>query len=223
MRAVLVATMLMMLAGCAGGEAPPEWQSRAHGALELFKKHYLEGNAQPAENSFAEAKAAIAATGRPELAARADLVRCALGTAALDVDACRGFEAAHDDATLQDRTYGEFVMGRLSSTNASSLPAQYRALVKAGSEAARDKALQKIDDPVSRLIAAGAMFRAAALSPAGLRVAIDTASAQGYRRPLLAYLKVQARRAELAGDGAAQRAIEQRIDLVLQSWPATRQ
>lgn len=222
MRRITAASMLV-LAGCAGGEVSPEWQSRAHDALERFRQHYLEGNVRHAEQSFAEAKAAIAATGRPELAARAELVRCALGTAALDVDACKGFDAAHNDATAQDQVYGEFVKGRLNADDASSLPPQYRSFVKARDEPARDKALQQIADPVSRLIAAGAMFRAAALSPDALRVAIDTAAARGYRRPLLAYLKVQARRAELAGDGAAQRSIQQRIDLVLQSWPAAQQ
>ncbi len=222
MRRDLAATILL-LAGCAGGDVPPEWQSRGHGALERFKQHYLEGNVRHAEQSFAEAKAAIAATGRPELAARVDLVRCALGTAALDVDACKGFEAAQTDATPHDRVYGEFVTGQLRALDASSLPAQYQALARARDEPARDKALQRIDDPVSRLIAAGSLFRAAALSPDALRVAIETASAQGYRRPLLAYLKVQVRRAELAGDTAAQRAIQQRIDLVVQAWPVTQQ
>lgn len=221
MRRILAASMLV-LAGCAGGEATPEWQSRAHGALERFKQHYLEGEVRHAEQSFAEAKAAIAATGRPELAARAELVRCALGTAALDVDACRGFEAVHNDATAKDRVYSEFIMGRLHAGDVAALPAQYRSFVQARDVPARDKALQQITDPVSRLIAAGAMFRAAALSPDALRQAIDTASVHGYRRPLLAYLRVQARRAELAGDGAAQRAIQQRIDLVLQSWPGAR-
>jgi hypothetical protein len=82
--------------------------------------------------------------------------------------------------------------------------------------------MQQIEDPVSRLVAAGTLFRRAQLSPAGLAAAIDTASAQGYRRPLLAYLHVQARRAESAGDTVALQAIQKRIDLVYQSLPKTK-
>jgi hypothetical protein len=77
--------------------------------------------------------------------------------------------------------------------------------------------MQKITEPLSRLIAAGALFRSAQLSPDGLNTAIDTASAQGYRRPLLAYLNVQAKRAESSGDAAALQSIQKRIDLVLRS------
>ncbi len=175
-----------------------------------------------AERSFAETKAAVAASGRPELAARAELVRCALGTAALDVDACMGFESERSDATAEDQAYADFVSGHLREQDASRLPSQYRGVATARDEAARNKAMQKIEDPVSRLVAAGALFRLAQLSPDGLTTAIDTASAQGYRRPLLAYLNVQAKRAESAGDTAALQSIQKRIDLVYQSLPGTK-
>jgi hypothetical protein len=111
----------------------------------------------------------------------------------------------------------------LREQDASRLPAQYRGVATAHSEAARNKGMQQMEDPVSRLVAAGALFRLAQLSPEGLTAAIDTASAQGYRRPLLAYLNVQARRAESAGDAAALQSIQKRIDLVYQSLPKTKQ
>jgi hypothetical protein len=57
------------------------------------------------------------------------------------------------------------------------------------------------------------------LSPQGLSAAVDTASAQGYRRPLLAYLNVQARLAESSGDSEALQSIRKRIDLVARSLP----
>ena len=213
---------LLLLSACAGGPLPPEWQSQSHASLEKFKQQYLEGDSRAAERSFAEAQAAVAATGKPELAARAELVRCALGTAALDVDACTQFDSMRGDATVEDQVYGDFVGARGNRPDASRLPEQYRALATAGDEAARSRAMQQIEDPVSRLVAAGILFRHAQLSPAGLVTAIDTASAQGYRRPLLAYLNVQAKRAESAGDAAALQAIQKRIDLVYQSLPKTK-
>ena len=103
--------------------------------------------------------------------------------------------------------------------DASRLPPQYRAVATARDEASRNKAMQQIADPVSRLVAAGALFRLAQLSPEGAAAAIDTASAQGYRRPLLAYLAVQAKRAESAGDAVALQSIQKRIDLVYRSLP----
>jgi hypothetical protein len=220
-RIALLSTGLL-LAACAGGSIAPEWQTQSHASLERFRQQYLEGNSRPAERSFAEAKAAVASTGRPELAARAELVRCALGTAALDVDACLGFESIKSDATTEDQAYGDFVSGQLRERDARGLPSPYRSVATARDEAARNKAMQQIEDPVSRLVAAGVLFRLAQLSPEGLTTAIDTASAQGYRRPLLAYLNVQARRAETTGDTAALQSIQKRIDLVYQSLPKTK-
>ena len=213
---------VLLLSACAGGQMPPEWQSQSHAALERFRQHYLDGNSRPAQRSFAQAKAAVASTGRPELVARVELFRCALGMAALDVDACMGFESVKSDATAEDRVYGEFVSGHLREQDARRLPSQYRGVATARDDAARNRALQQIEDPVSRLVAAGALFRLAQLSPEGLSAAIDTASAQGYRRALLAYLNVQAKRAESSGDTDALESIRKRIDLVYQSMPEPR-
>ena len=49
---------------------------------------------------------------------------------------------------------------------------------------------------------------------ATIELASDTASAQGWRRPLLAWLKVQALRAQQGGDAAALQALQRRIALV---------
>jgi hypothetical protein len=215
-------SIVLLLAACAGGPTPPLWQSRSYASLEGFRQHYLEGNSRLAERSFAEAKAAVAATGRPELAARAELVRCALATAALDVDECARFDAMRDEATADDQAYRAFLSGQWQAQDVARLPSQYRAVTSAQDELARNRAMQQIEDPVSRLVAAGALFRLAQLSPEGLTAAVDTASAQGYRRPLLAYLNVQAKRAEAAGDTTALQSIQRRIDLVYQSLPRTK-
>ena len=216
---ILILPVVLSLGACAGGPTPPEWQLQSHASMAKFTMQYLAGSTQAAERSFAEGKAAMASTGRPELAARAELVRCALGTAALDVDACAAYESARADATAENRVYGDFVTGRGRGQDAPRLPGQYRGVAMAHDEVTRNKAMQKIEDPVSRLVAAGALFRLGQLSPDGLITAIDTASAQGYRRPLLAYLNVQAKRAESGGDTAALQSIRKRIDLVYQSLP----
>ena len=218
-RPVAVLASVLMLAGCAGGSPAPEWETRAHAALEKFKQRYLEGNVRLAQQDFVEAKAAVGATGKPALVARVELVRCALGTAALDEEACTGFAALRDDATEDDRAYGVFLSGHMRELAADRLPSPYRAVARARDETARNQAMQHISDPVSRLIAAGALFRGAQLSTDGLNAAIDTASVQGYRRPLLAYLGVQAKKADASGDAAASQAIRQRIELVLRSLP----
>lgn len=214
-----LACCVVLLGACAGGPLPPDWQMQSHASLEKFTQQYLEGNTRMAQRRFEQLKAAVAATGRPELAARAELARCALGIAALDGDACAVYDSMRGDATADDQAYGDFVAGTLRAQDAHRLPDRYRRVAVAADDATRNQAMQQIDDPVSRLVAAGVLFRLAQLSPEGLTSAIDTASAAGYRRPLLAYLEVQAKRADAAGDAVALQAIRKRIDLVYQSLP----
>jgi hypothetical protein len=74
--------------------------------------------------------------------------------------------------------------------------------------------VQAITDPLSKLVASGVLLRAGKASPPVLADAVDTASAQGWRRPLLAWLGVQSMRAEQAGDSAEAQRIKRRIDLI---------
>jgi hypothetical protein len=121
--------------------------------------------------------------------------------------------------TAEERAYAQFLAGHWQDLRAQDLLEPYRGIVTGGGEASLNREIGRIEDPVSRLVAAGALFRAGRLSPVGVATAIDTASAQGYRRPLLAYLNVQAKLAEQAGDPAALETIRRRIELVSQPLP----
>lgn len=79
----------------------PEWQSGAHVALEKFSQIYLEGDSHLAGRHFAEARMSISATGRLDLASRAELIRCGLATASLSNEPCVEFEALRGFASAQ--------------------------------------------------------------------------------------------------------------------------
>ena len=88
----------------------------------------------------------------------------------------------------------------------AALPEQHRPVVASAS-------LAGVADPLARLVAAGALFKAARIRPAEIDSALDTASQQGWRRPLLMWLGVAERRAQAAGDSAALERIRRRIAL----------
>ena len=210
LRALLAAAAsAALLAGCASGPAPPDWQTNAHNALGNFETAYLRGDARVAQLEFARARQELSSTGRADLVAHAELVRCALRVASLEFDNCPGFEPLAGDASPAERAYAAYLSGRWHGLDAALLPAQHRAIIARG-----DGVLGAIVDPLSRLVAAGALFRAGRLSPRGIAIALDTASANGWRRPLLAWLGVQEQRAEQAGDRAAAALIRRRIELV---------
>lgn len=210
MKALLIAALLL-LAACAGTPVPPDWQTNAQSSLENFSDAYFAGNARLAAQEFARARAEIAATGRPDLLARAELVRCAARVASLEFEACAGFEALAADAGGEERAYAAFLAGRWQGLDASLLPAQHRALLAGAADAG---ALEAIEEPMSRLVAAGVLFRMNRLTPAGMAAATQTASDNGWRRPLLAWLGVQAARADAAGDAAEAARIRRRIEIV---------
>jgi hypothetical protein len=201
-----------LLAACAGTPAPPDWQANAQASLRDFSAAYFSGNARLAAQEFARARAEIAATGRPDLLARAELLRCAVRAASLEFDDCPGYLALAADAGIEERAYAAFLAGRWQGLDAARLPVQHRALLAGASDA---DALSRIADPTSRLVAAGVLFRLGRLGPAGIATATRTASDYGWRRPLLAWLGVQAKRADAAGDSAEAARIRRRIELVL--------
>lgn len=185
-----------MLAACAGGPVPADWQLNAPLALKGFEKAWLAGNTRAAEAEFARARRELSATGRADLVARAELLRCAVRTAALEFDDCPGYRALEVDAGPEERAYAAYLAGR-------------------GAHA-------PTEDPLSRLVAAGVLLKSGKITPAGISAAIETASANGWRRPLLAWLSVEEKRALAAGEGEAAARIRRRIDLVLDAPPRGR-
>ncbi|MEX2239862.1 MAG: hypothetical protein WD775_04115 [Burkholderiales bacterium] len=201
--------VLLLAAACASGPLPPDWQLEAHGALENYKAAYLKGDAKSAALEFARARGELASTGRAERVAQAELTRCALATASLEFDDCPGFAPLAADAGAAARAYAAYLAGRWDGLDAALLPAAQRAVVAGGTAA-------PIAEPLSRLVAAGALFRTQRIGPPDIAAAIEAASAQGWRRPLLAWLGVEERRAQAAGDAGAAAQIRRRIELILE-------
>jgi len=205
----LAALGVLLAAACAGGPPPPDWQLEAHGALEQYKAAYLKGDAKSAALEFARARKELSSTGRAELVAKAELTRCALATASLAFDDCPGFAPLAADAGAAARAYAAYLAGRWDGLDAALLPAAQRTIVAGGRAA-------PIEDPLSRLVAAGVLMRTKRIAPPDIAAAIEAASSQGWRRPLLAWLGVEEQRARAAGDAQAADRIRRRIELVLQ-------
>lgn len=216
MKQLTAMALAVLLSACAG-TPPPDWQLSARSSLDNAAQAWLEGRDSVARAEHARARAAIARTGRPDLLARAELHRCALQVATLLFQPCTGYEALAADATPEDAAYARYLGDRLQPGDAERLPAAHRAAIAAADPAA---ALRGVEDPVTQLVAAGVALQRAQASPALVQLAVDTASAQGWPRPLLAWLSVQQRMARAAGDAARVEAIQRRIDAV--GGPATR-
>lgn len=210
-RAWLIAAVLTVLAACADKPRVPDWQINAHGALERYVQAALTGDAKVESVEFERARHELESTGQTGMVARAELTRCAVRVASLNLDPCEGFERLRADAPAAERAYADYLAGRIAPPDVPLLPAQHRAVAMEQGDAA---AVKSIVDPLSRLVAAGVLFRSGRASPEVLVLASETASAQGWRRPLLAWLGVQAMRAEQAGAVDEAQRLRRRMALV---------
>lgn len=216
-----VTLSVTLLCGCSSNPPQPDWQMNAQGAIERSIEAYLTGNTRIEAQEFLRAKSEIARTGRADLLARIELMRCASQVASLVQEPCASFEKLRPDAAVPERIYADFLTGQLQAKDAPLLPPQHRAAASASNDAAVIQALQNMTDPLSRLVAAGVLFRESRASPAVLALAVETASSQGWRRPLLAWLGVQLMRAEKTGDTSEAERLRRRIELVRDAVAAT--
>ena len=200
--------LVLATTACSSGPKPADWQLEAKGAMERAVTAYLEGNGRVEAVEFARAKVEVSSTGRVDLMARAELLRCASHVASLVFEPCVGFEKLRQDAAPAERAYADYLAATLQPQDAALLPAQQRAALAGG-----DAVVSGMAEPLSRLVAAAAAFQSGRASPALVQVAVDTASSQGWRRPLLAWLGVQASLLDKSGDRQGAERIRRRMVL----------
>ncbi len=210
------------LAGCSSQPLVPDWQINAHSAAQRAVQSYLSGQTRSAEREFDQARDQTARTGSPALMARLELLRCAAQVGSTVVQPCALFDALREDAAQPELAYDRYLQGHVQPADVALLPAAQQGVAAAllaggGAElstaAAAEAALDKVDDPLPQLVAAGVLLRAGQASPAVVATALAVASRQGWRRPLMAWLGLQAARAEAAGDAAEAARLRRRMHL----------
>jgi len=204
-----------LLAACSSGPRAPDWQLEAKGSMDRSVAAYMEGNSRVEMAELERERGQLTRSGRADLLATAELLHCATRVASLVLDEpCTAFEKLRPDATEAQRAYADYLKGQVAPQGIALLPESQRAAA-AGSAGA----LAGITDPLSKLVAAGVLLQTGKADPAVIRQAIDTASAQGWRRPLLAWLGVELRRVEQGGNAAEADRLRRRIELT-QNTPA---
>ncbi|HMW17669.1 MAG TPA: hypothetical protein PKN13_02130 [Accumulibacter sp.] len=200
---------VLLLAACAGNP-PADWQINAKDSLDGAVEAYLGGNNRLEARQFARGQAEVARTGQVPLAARVELLRCATRVAGLDFDQCPKYQALDQDATPAEQAYARYLTGRAGSDDLARLPPAAREIMLSPTPAT----LASIADPFARLVAAGTLLRRGLANDNIIAIAVDSASAQGWRRPLLAWLTVQQKQAAARGASEEVARLQRRIDLV---------
>ncbi len=203
-----------LIAACASGPPVPDWQSNAKTAMDHAIAAYLAGDTRLADIDFERARSEIARTGRADLLGRLELMRCAARVASLVFEPCKSFEKLRPDTAAPERAYADYLAARVQPQDIALLPPRQRAIAANLSAEDSAAALRRMEDPLSKLVAIGVLFQAGRANPTAIALAADTASAQGWRRPLLAWLNVQLALAEKAGDAGESERLRRRIGVV---------
>ena len=204
----------MLLSACSSGPKPADWQLESKGAMERAIAAYLQGNSRVEAAELARARLELSATGRVDLLARAELLSCASRVASLVFEPCAGFEKLRQDAPPAERAYADYLAGKLQPQDINLLPKSQQLSAQAAISRVQP-AIESIADPLAKLVASGTAMQAGNATPALVQAAVDAASSQGWRRPLLAWLGVQLKLFEAGGNRAEAERIQRRIALTL--------
>lgn len=212
---ISVLILALLLSACGGGPTVPDWQIDTQSAMTRYTQYYLEGRSKLALASFNKARNATAATADINATAHLELVKCGVAMAALDSTPCTIYTTlAKQSTNPADANYYHFLIGDWQSVDPKILPNAYQAIVNPGSVKETNARINQISDPLSRLIATSVSVIRQQYDMQTLEIAINTASEQGWRRPLLAYLLVQEKN---VSNPTQQQLIRTRIELLQSS------
>lgn len=216
-RCALTLGVLGALSSCSGPPAQ-EWAINASSAQNNAIEAYLSGDNARFRVEAQLLRRTLGATGKTPLLVRAELSLCAAQVASLVEGFCPAYLPLSLDASLAEKAYEAFLRGDFqglksrhgAGTAASHLPPLYRSLVENPSSIT-NQAFQ--DAPLSALVASGVLFRRGELSPEGIAQAVEIASNQGWRRPLLAWLGVQEALLRAGGKPQLAEGVRRRIEM----------
>lgn len=218
MKKILLFLMVIMVTACGGSVQTPGWQNKASVYLEDYKLHFLSGKESAAEPHFMKARKELAAGNDLNLLATAYLTKYALQAACLEsfdtADFAKLYRLEPDPSQL---AYCHFLKGNFTAVDLKVFPARYAGVVKAA--LAKDAALaareiSAIDDPLSRLVACGIWVRFQSCDENIVEIATKTAAANGWRRPLWAYLEKQQTCYLERGEPGKAQAIKLRLEML---------
>lgn len=217
MKHLLVIVCLALLTACSSGRPTPDWKVDAADLIERYQKHALLGENTLAERYFQQAITATGGAGRVTETAQLWLVHCATRRAMLIDDNCAEYvQLARIETHAANAAYFQFLTLQWESVDIALLPKQHQRLVSAPA-AARPALLSTIGDPLARLLDASLLVMRQEADTSTLDLATAAASDQGWRQPLLTYLKLQHKQATARGNASEIGRLTLRIQLVEQS------
>lgn len=214
LRIAAVVTGLLGAAACSSRPPAPDWALEAQSASERAVKAYLQGDTRVAEAEWRKAFAQVSATGQPSQMARLALLQCAAQVAALEFTDCPHYQCYAAGAQPAEQAYARYLQVQHTAQDVALLPKAQQAMARQVLAGQAGQPAPAAEAALSQLTAAGVAVRAGHLELAGVQQAVQLASAQGWRRSVMAWLLLEQRLHQAAGNAAGVQAVELRLQVL---------
>lgn len=220
MKKILYVICFVLIVGGCGQRNSPSWIITSNQQLERFKDNFLTGGQTVAPGlHFQNALEELKKSGNLGLIEKAWLTRMALQIAVLqEMDEGDYRKIADVKPVPTNENFFLFLTGNFATVDTALLPAQYRGVLSAirkGDLIKTGEAISSIqNEPVSQLIAAGLAVRQNMESESIIQTAVDTASQNGWKTALLAWMERLASFHEATGQVDKAAEVRRHIDLI---------
>lgn len=212
MKKILLLIAISILSSCSSQPAPA-WQQDGNTTMTNFINSYMEGNDRFALNYYSKLVESLSLTADPDIMVIAPITKCAMNIALLKESSCPDIEPF--SGTLKKKENLKYL--NLVSGAKSDLPSKYRDLAKGTSPCSTEVTnlkIKKLDTPLSKIIGVSLAFHSGCYDEKTIMMAIDSASAEGWKRTALTYLDILLRYYEEKGLDEKAEAARKRIDLI---------
>ncbi|QXW17246.1 hypothetical protein KXJ72_10215 [Comamonas aquatica] len=213
-RIAAVVTGLLGAAACSSRPPAPDWALEAQSASERAVKAYLQGDTRVAEAEWRKAFAQVSATGQPSQMARLALLQCAAQVAALEFTGCPHYQRYAAGAQPAEQAYARYLQVQHTAQDVALLPKAQQDMARQLLAGQAGQSAPAAEAALSQLTAAGVAVRAGHLELAGVQQAVQLASTQGWRRSVMAWLLLEQRLHQAAGNAAGVQAVELRLQVL---------
>jgi hypothetical protein len=210
MKKIFLLLIFIFILSCSSQPAPA-WQQESFVNMNNFISNFMEGNGKFADSYYKRLVESLQMTTDPDEIVKAHLIRCSLDYSLMNYRTCIEAEPLLDILRKNENTvYYNFI----SSKN-SDIPEKYKEIEKHISPcdtAKLNKAVKKLDEPLSKLIASSFAVKSDCYDENTLLNAVETASKEGWKKAAVSYIMFSAEHFDRKGESEKAEDLRKRID-----------
>ncbi|WP_304545073.1 hypothetical protein [Sulfurimonas microaerophilic] len=204
---------LLLFTSCSMEPAPNSWEYKSSSYFESYKKNFLCDKEILAQADLQSARSFAKRGGDVTQLASIELGKCALNIAVGINDKCAEYQEMEELVSCpRIKNYYKMLQKEWGDIDLEMIPAKYKefvAVMQKGDLTQANKIVQKIDDPVSKLLAAALLGDE--VSKETLSGSIETMSFYGYKKGIVFLLKKLRDKTE---DPQAKRLLIKKLELL---------